>query len=300
MERSRSVSLFFEWVRNVKSQKAVTVGEGNLLRQFPFDQKNMRQHWQRLHQHHPSDGTFKFVNRATNLVIDAIGGQLADGVNLQIHEDTGNPNQRWRIVPRPQNPDVFFIKAAGTDKAWDVPNGSVDDGTVIQLYTLHEGQNQRWRLEHAVAIDNVFFIQSIASGLVLDVPGFSQEDGASLQQYDSNNGFNQMWERIDLPNGTSKIRSVCSGKLLDYPLAAAQQNQQAFVTQYEDNGGDNQRWTVNVVGHDTAGNAIVSIGSALNGFVLDVQNSSGESGVLIQAYPHHGGTNQRWRLLSAA
>jgi hypothetical protein len=41
-------TLIFEKLTSVDSGKAVTLADDGFLRQFPFDQSNLNQHWMRL------------------------------------------------------------------------------------------------------------------------------------------------------------------------------------------------------------------------------------------------------------
>ena len=298
----------FERFENIATHKVVTVGPDGFLRQHGFDPKNMNQHWLRTHQFNPQDGTFKIRCRASDRVIDAQGGHLIDHAVLQQFPDSGDPNQRWKIVASDEDPNVFFIHAANTNEVWSVVNGSTADDAQIELLTQNGANHQRWRIKMTEMIDHAFTIKSMASNLVLDVPGFSQADGTSIQQFQENLGFNQLWHFVPLSDGRQKIRSVCSGKLLDYPLGPAQHNQGATVSQYDDNGGANQTWKIVAPGGSIPANitsgTVVNIKSgfsASNGLFLDVPNGSAAAGTLIQTFGGNGsGANEKWLLTEFA
>jgi hypothetical protein len=227
------------------------------------------EHWNR--DLHDEDGTFKIKSRTSSFVIDAqaVGGVIQDNAALQLYADTGNPNQRWRIVDTGDGDGPFFIMADDTQEVWDVENASRDDGALIQLFGLHRGDKQRWLMEQ-IEVFEAFQIRSPASNLALDLPGFSQDIGKSIQQWDSNGGFNQLWQKVLAADGRNKIRCACSGQILDYTLQFALANQPAIIGQEPDNGGSNQEWFINTVGQDGFGRDIVSIVSAVNGFFLNV------------------------------
>lgn len=281
----------FEFIQNLGSQKVATVGADGVIRQFDPDQTNMRQQWVRLPQISPEDGTFKIMNRSSNLVADAINGQTVPNTGLQQFVDTGNRNQRWTIT-QTELSETFYIRD-DHDLVWDVPDSN--DGTQIQLYSWNHGYNQRWRFLSAGALD-IFSIRSGATDLLLEVRGYSQDDGALIHQapdtviHGNLLAFNQLWSIIDLPGASIKIMSVCSGKLLDYPLQSALQNQPASISQYADNGGANQRWFRDPVWYGTRDTIV----SAVNGFVLDVPNGLPAPLVPIQAFPRNDGPNQSW------
>lgn len=313
-----STPMTFMLFRNVATNKVVRVGDDGFLRQATFDAadpndpnnpnkggppwwsdpRNMKQQW--LHLPQSSLGTLKFMNRASGKVIDAQGGQLVNGALLQQYSDHRNSNQRWKIVATPENVSEFFIFADDSQKVWDVPSGSPDESLALQLFEKNGGANQRWKIEMAEAF-HVFKIRSRATGLLLDVPNFSQDLGAAVQQIHDNGGLNQLWLIVDIGDGNNLIRSVCSGKLMDYPLAAFLAREPSGVGQYNYNEGTNQWWAVEVDSIDpNSGNpSLWTIRSRLPGLqsmYLDVPNSSLDDGVHIQTYPGNGGRNQRWIL----
>jgi endo-1,4-beta-xylanase len=158
------------------------------------------QHW--LQRRHAEDDSAKFINRATGLVIDAIGGTLLEHTQLQQYVDTGNPNQRWYGDWAQGN--SFSMYASNRTVVWDVPYSSTAEGDIIQLSAPTDADNQAWLFD-PVVVEPTFKIVSRESRLVLDVPGFSTADGTPIQQYEDNGGFNQAWQMQDAGNGLFKI-----------------------------------------------------------------------------------------------
>jgi hypothetical protein len=287
-----SSSLIFQAIRNAENQLLLTANHNWAA--DPYIRQQIRheaspdshtQHWlQRWHPNHSA----KFINRATGLVIDAIGGHLSDHAQLQQYVDTGNPNQQWNGAEADVN--SFNMFASNTNEVWDVPNGSRDPGTVIQLFQFNGREYQAWKFD-PVVVEQTFQIRCREGQLVLDVPGFSVDDATPIQQYDDNGGLNQVWQVQDVSSGLSKIISVSSGKLLDAPLQAT--NQPADISQYGDNGGDNQLWRL-----EPLANGFTKIVPVLSpDFALDVPNGSHDRGVHVQQYRAHGGFNQQWELI---
>jgi hypothetical protein len=234
------------------------------------------------------------MNRSSNLVVDAIGGEMVAHTGLQQYPGTGNQNQRWFLneLSEPY-PGAFSIWADDQELVWDVPDSN--SGTQIQLFPWHGGYNQRWRIITAVVLD-VFSIKSAATDFFLEVRDYSQDDGAIVHQASGNpifgnlRAFNQLWAIIELTGASVKIMSLCSGKILDYPLNQALQNRPAFVSQYEDNDGLNQRWF-----RDPASRGDIIV-SASNGFALDVPAGLPIPLLPVQAYPRNDGLNQVWEV----
>jgi hypothetical protein len=283
-------TLIFEQFTSVNSGKNLTLADDGFLRQFPFDQSNLNQHWMRL-----DPGTTRIVVRTSNQVIDVQGGVLDDNKPLQVFPNTGNPNQLFKLVDTGDGDGAFFVFADDSQQVWDVFGGSPDDGALIQIFGLNRGGNQRWQLQTIEAAE-AFLIRSMANNLVLDIPGFSRDDSVNVQQFTENGGFNQLWQRIPTFDGREKIQCVSSHKVLDYALQAALNNEVAIISQNTDNGGDNQQWLINTAGQDDFGRDIVIIASAVpgNGFLLGIPPDSDGAGGRIEAFPDTGLPSQRW------
>ncbi|MEO6000576.1 MAG: RICIN domain-containing protein [Chitinophagaceae bacterium] len=87
---------------------------------------------------------------------------------------------------------------------------------------------------------------------------------------------------------TFKIKSVSIGKVLDYPLQVAQQNQAVQVSPRDDNGGFNQHWKIKTIRQNPGGDNIVQFVCRINGFLLDLPNSSRDVSEQILVSPEKG------------
>lgn len=61
------------------------------------------------------------------------------------------------------------------------------------------------------------------SGKVLDVASAATYDGANVQQWDDTNGTCQKWKIVDNGDGSYKLVSAVSGKVLDVARGAKMQ-----------------------------------------------------------------------------
>jgi hypothetical protein len=287
--------LTFESFLNVSTHKALTADDDGYLRQYAADSHNRKQDWLRLLQLNPEDGTFKMTSRVSGKVLDNELGFL------QVVDADAIGTERWNLVSTDDGADNFLVQESGPDgRVWSVDSDA--DGEQVYLGNLGLSQNQVWRTHVTEGFDNVFEIHSVAhQNLVLDVPHFSQVDGGLIQQWQEQGGFNQLWDIPPMRNRRTIIRSICSGKLLDYPLEEAKNRTPAAVGQYEANGGDNQTWNIDVVRSGSNGNDIVHIVSGYpgNDLVLDVPFGTDRLGEYIQAYPLNGKSNQQWVLTRA-
>src|SRR5277367_189845 len=122
------MALTFESLWNVSTQKAITVGDDGLLRQYAEDRENRAQHWLRLHQQNPMDGTFKITSRVSGKVIDI---NMALLVVSPFSSLTPNPTQRWNLVSTEDGTDNFYVLAGDSQQAWTVLSEA--DGEQIYL-----------------------------------------------------------------------------------------------------------------------------------------------------------------------
>ena len=277
-------------ISNVLTQKVVTVGDDNILRQFPSNDSG-RQRFIQL-----TAGKTQLASRAfnTHRVVDAIGGDLTHPTALQIFPSNGNPNQQWTITPAGTvgsglgGANAFTIAAGDTDLVWDIPNGDPVDNNFVQIFPLHGHDNQRFLMEPKQV--EAVMLKSVQSDLVLDVPGFAQ-NFINLQQYQQNDGFNQMWELVGEIGSPQKIRSISSGLLLSSSIVTVDND--TTIYQGVDVNSDNQRWVVELGAGNTG-----TIHNLATGFFLSVPPGSGAAATPVSGLPDAGGADhQRWQVI---
>jgi hypothetical protein len=276
-------------ITNVLTQKVVTVGGDNFLRQFPSNDSG-RQRFIQL-----TVGKTQLASRgfSTHRVVDAFGGDLSKQTALQIFRSNGNPNQLWKINQEATigtglgGSPVFSIKADETDMAWDIPNGDPVDGNFLQIYPWHGHDNQLFLMESKPV--EAVMLKSVHSGLVLDVPGFANHF-INIQQYEQNNGFNQFWE-LTGPAGAQKIRSISSGLLLTSSIVTV--GNDTTVYQGIDVESDKQRWIVELAADNTG-----TIQNVETNFFLSVPPGPVGAATPVIGLPDAGGADyQRWQVI---
>ncbi|MBC9909764.1 M57 family metalloprotease [Chitinophaga varians] len=92
-----------------------------------------------------------------------------------------------------------------------------------------------------------------------------------------------------IPDGTYKVTSLSSGKVLDVHGASTEDG--GRVVQWGWNGGNNQQWSFGYMG-----NGYYRIISVNSGRSLDINNYSQEDGTPIIQYTWHDGFNQQWQI----
>jgi alpha-L-fucosidase len=129
------------------------------------------------------------------------------------------------------------------------------------------------------------------SGKVLDVKDASTLDGADIIQYTSTGGTNQQWKLLPDADGSYRLASVKSGKILESPDGTSQG---AILHQATDAGTDNQWWKL--VPSVTSG--YYRLVNVRNGWCADVKDASTLDSAYVIQWPTNDGPNQDWQLIS--
>ena len=77
--------------------------------------------------------------------LDVVVASQDNGANVQQWDcgSTGNPNQKWELVPDGPN---YQIKAVHSGKCLDVAVASQANGGNVHQYDCHGGPNQAWEI----------------------------------------------------------------------------------------------------------------------------------------------------------
>ncbi|TBW58461.1 pectate lyase [Marinobacter halodurans] len=114
----------------------------------------------------------------------------------------------------PTNDNVYNIVNESTGRYMDVANDSRENGAIINLWQKNGRTNQQFKVS---SIGNGYWVIHPTNGDArksLDVAGRSTDDGARILQWDYWGGDNQQWKFIQADNGSIKIQSRRSGKLV--------------------------------------------------------------------------------------
>ncbi|MFP8884270.1 MULTISPECIES: non-reducing end alpha-L-arabinofuranosidase family hydrolase [Streptomyces] len=131
---------------------------------------------------------------ASNRCLDVLGGEQADGTQLQIYDCWGGSNQQWTLT------DDNQLTVYG-DKCLDVPDHATEAGTRVQIWACSGGANQRWR------VNSDGTIVGVESGLCLEAAGAGTANGTAVQIWTCNGGGNQKWTGL---SETPPTDGVCS------------------------------------------------------------------------------------------
>ncbi|MFF3608367.1 RICIN domain-containing protein [Streptomyces sp. NPDC002463] len=137
-------------------------------------------------------GTYKIVNANSGQLLDASGGQTADGTPAIQWPDNGGTNQQWTLA---RNGDGYYtVTGAAGLKPLTVPQATTWPGTQLGIWSTNGGPEQQWVI--APANNGTYSIESRVNGYALDVRGASTSGGASVDQYITTGGTNQQWRLI--------------------------------------------------------------------------------------------------------
>lgn len=190
---------FFDWhpgtftIANRMSGKYLDVTnasttDGTLIQQWQSDAPAFRGPYdQQLWQLLPSVGGMT-INRLTGKALDVTNASAANGALLQEWTRSGDPQQRWAIVPLGNG--YYKILNTFTHKASDVTGASSSNGAPIQQWDDNGSLQQQWDI---IPSDSHYQIVNRLSGKLLDVTNASTSKGTLIQQWSFNDGSQQQW-----------------------------------------------------------------------------------------------------------
>ncbi|MGW0883455.1 RICIN domain-containing protein [Streptomyces sp. NPDC002671] len=201
----------------------------------------------------PADGTYRFVNRYSGLVLGLSGasGRLAETTPVRNWTDSSGSSvgggrtaaeQTLSLTSTGAAPGTPVITGAHTlrtsGQALDDPDHSTAAGTQLVTWTPNGGANQSW--EFTRQPDGSYEIRNAESHLCADVSGGSTSAGAAVIQWTCTGGSNQRWLVTAVPGAGYTLASQKSGLLLTTATTA----DGAKATQQPDTGSALQRWAI--------------------------------------------------------
>ena len=171
----------------------------------------------------------------------------------------------------------WFQDAALTDP-WDFATEKVQGN--MTLYA-------KWAVNAALA-DGLYSISPKASGLALDVYGGFLDNNVPIIQWNYSGNNNQIWNIQALTDGSCRIVSVKSGKVLENAADGT-------IVQNAWSSADNQKWLL-----QDAGSADYRIVSKGTGKALALETVSASTGVRLIAQEVGSGNGQLFKLSQKA
>lgn len=243
-------------------------------------------------------------------VLDAAGGNDANGTKLQAYAANGTKAQKWIIEKDGER--FRIVSALNGQKVADVPGGSIASGAGLQLYSANGTAAQSFYFVDPTAVrseldklasDNREVVKdgdyAIAAGpdlsrMVLDVTGGSASNGANVQIYQSNTTAAQRWRVSHDDDGYLTITNVKSGKVLD--VSAGSTCLGTNVQQYTACGDANyaQKW----IAVPNGDGSVRLLSAVWQQRTLDVAGGSLNSQTNVQLYTSNGTAAQRFSFIA--
>lgn len=192
------------------------------------------------------DGSYYIIN-SNGLYLDANGGVMSNGTNLQGWVGNGTAAQKWKFLsPTEQkvaDGTYRIASAVGLNKGVDISGAVTENGANAHLWTYHGGANQQFVFTYIGG--GYYTIRARHSGKALDVRAASTTPGTNVWQYDPNGTVAQKWLVKDAGNGYVYL---VSGTGLYLDVNGGYTADGTNVQGWSGNGTAAQRWKLIPVG----------------------------------------------------
>ena len=143
----------------------------------------------------------------------------------------------------------------------------------------------------ATVPNGIYRLENKCSGKVLDVAGISTALRARIHLWEWVGGANQQWRIEALGDGTHRLVAQHSGRVLDAPPDAVNEDGTPLFHQWDWHGLPNQRFAIEPLGDGTH-RLTVQHSQKL----LDVRGAGTANGTTLWQWPWNGSCAQRWTL----
>ncbi len=136
------------------------------------------------------EGTYTIRPSANrNAAIDVADMSVSDAANIQVWEDHGGGNQKFRFT---KNDDgSYTITNVHSNKSLDVQDFRPDSGANVFQYTTTGTDNQRWFIEDAG--DGLRYLRVKHSGFYLDLDYGKTDNGTNVQVFPATGSSQQKY-----------------------------------------------------------------------------------------------------------
>ncbi|MBQ3352559.1 RICIN domain-containing protein [Candidatus Saccharibacteria bacterium] len=184
---------------------------------------------------------------ASSLVLDVVGGSVANGAQIQLYDFNDSCAQKWYFAV---DGDKYTIKSVCSNKSLDVPdNKSNVAGIKVQMYNSNNSNAQRFIIKDlsAAPLANNIYVLKTTGGKVLDAEGGLVSNGTKLQIYNVNYDRGQIYKVSRMADGLYTIGNTTSGRVVD--VSGGRKDDGTPLQLYNYNGSCAQKWIVEKSGN---------------------------------------------------
>ena len=190
------------------------------------------------------DGTYQITCAASGKPLQAAGGSIDKGTNLQMGPK-GKSLERIFSLKYDERSGYYRMLSAASGFAASIDGTWGYSGANVKLNSLNGSKAQQWAISRKA--DGTFAIRSAAGGYALDVLGGSSATGTNVQLYDPNGTDAQIW-RIEpvkrwLRNGTYVFTS-CADTSRSVTVSGSSKKAHANVQLAARDNTPPQQWKV--------------------------------------------------------
>lgn len=136
---------------------------------------------------------YQFINVNSKMVMEAAGGKMTDGTNIQQWESNDYDCQKWLLQPSANKENYYYICSAADPDFAMVSDGGENGGNVS--IAEYDDKNTSMLFKFSKSIDGTYRIMTLSSKdkCLVEVGGASQKTGANIQQWSPTNHDCQKW-----------------------------------------------------------------------------------------------------------
>lgn len=228
----------------------------------------------------------------SNLMLDVMGNQTADGTNIQVYKNNGTVSQKFKIEKAGNG--WYKISNTFPKKCLDVQGASKTNNANIQLYKDNGTDAQMWRFYSA---GNGYYTIMNKLQCYLHVDRGRSNSGTNVVSYEKCNVNAQMWK---LTETTSQYVNIVAGlytiktKLGNKMVLDTEGNGTSNLTNiqiYKSNNTIAQKFSI-----QPTGDGWYMIINPLSGKCLDVDGASTKNRTNVRLYEPNRTDAQKWRV----
>ena len=141
---------------------------------------------------HPSEEkSYQFRNVNSGLYLEAAGGSLTSGANVQQGQGGSQPNNTWKCIQA--TGDYYYIKPCNTDLYMYVDNGSRDNGANIVVADKNGYSDQFFKFQDNGDGTVTILTRATRDASAVEVGSAATYSGANVQQWEVNGHDCQKW-----------------------------------------------------------------------------------------------------------